>query len=226
MEIKLADVATLKKEDGVLLLAHSGNLPSKIGKAVKRIPEDYPTVKMATLDIQAETAAVTTLEIQDSGLTLLVFEEGEEIGRIFRAKPKELYDYAAYLAGDGAQPETRTVEDKRGMGGNQVVKPMHITEKSFKSAVIKSKVPVLVDMWAPWCGPCNMIAPVLDKLAAEMDGQLRIAKVNVDENQKLSRQYGVQSIPTMLIFKNGKEVDRLIGALPENQIRQRLQEWI
>ncbi len=226
MQIQLSDVNTLKNKDGAILIIHQGNLPGKIDKALKRIPEEYPDLALATLDSNTEPQAIEDLAIQDSGLTMLVFEEGEEIGRIFRAKPKEVYDYAAYLAGTGAQPETRTAEDKRGMGGNQVVKPMHITQKNFKSAVIKSKVPVLVDMWAPWCGPCNMIAPVLDKLAAEMDGQIRIAKVNVDENQRLSQQYGVQSIPTMLIFKNGKEVDRLIGALPENQIRQRLAEWI
>lgn len=225
MQIQLADVAKLQKGDAGLLITHAGNIPSKINKALKRIAKDYPDIEVASLDIATEEKAITTLDIQDSALTLLVFEEGEEIGRIFRAKAKELYDYAAYLAGSGVQPETRTADDKRSVGGNQVVKPMHITQKNFKSAVIKSNVPVLVDMWAPWCGPCNMIAPVLDRLAAEMDGQIRIAKVNIDENQRLAQQYGVMSIPTMLIFKDGKEVDRLVGALPENQIRQRLQEW-
>lgn len=225
MQIQLSDVNTLKNKDCAILIIHQGNLPGKINKALKRIPQEHPDLALATLDSNMEPHAVDDLAVQNSGLTMLVFEDGEEIGRIFRIKPKEIYDYAAYLAGTGPQPETRTADDKRSMSGNKVVKPMHITQKNFKSAVIKSKVPVLVDMWAPWCGPCNMIAPVLDKLAAEMDGQIRIAKVNVDENQRLARQYGVQSIPTMLIFKNGKEVDRLVGALPENQIRQHLAEW-
>ena len=81
-------------------------------------------------------------------------------------------------------------------------------------------MPVLVDFWAAWCGPCNTLAPVVERLATDFDGDARIAKVNVDEHPILSRTYGIKSLPTMVIFKKGKEVDRIVGAQPENIIRQ------
>ena len=86
---------------------------------------------------------------------------------------------------------------------------------NFKSQVLESEVPVLVDFWASWCGPCRMVAPVLDELAAELDGKLKIAKLNVDENQGLAIEHGVQSIPTFILFKQGAPADRTMGALPK-----------
>ncbi|HSQ18696.1 MAG TPA: thioredoxin [Anaerolineales bacterium] len=87
---------------------------------------------------------------------------------------------------------------------------------------MRSPIPVVVDFWAPWCGPCRMVAPTLDKLAREWNGQVKIAKVNVDENPRLSGRYGVQSIPTMMVVKNGRIVERWAGALPEQPLRSRL----
>jgi thioredoxin len=103
-------------------------------------------------------------------------------------------------------------------------KPQVVTDDTFARDVIRasSLLPVLVDAWAEWCGPCRMIAPVLDQLAAESNGRYRIAKLNVDENPRTSQQFGIRSIPTMLIFKNGKLVDQLVGALPKQVIAARL----
>ncbi|MDP9122216.1 MAG: thioredoxin [Acidobacteriota bacterium] len=92
-------------------------------------------------------------------------------------------------------------------------KVMTINEQTFESDVLHSEVPVLVDFWAPWCGPCRMVAPVLDQIAEEMDGKVRIAKLNVDENQQLAYQFQVMSIPTFILFKGGQMADRIMGAV-------------
>ncbi|HYN24673.1 MAG TPA: thioredoxin [Pyrinomonadaceae bacterium] len=102
-------------------------------------------------------------------------------------------------------------------------KPVIVTDATFAAEVEGSLVPVLLDLWAPWCGPCRMIAPVLEELAAEMVGRVRIAKLNVDENQNTAARFNVRSIPTLLILKSGREVDRLVGVLPKPEIIRRLQ---
>lgn len=100
--------------------------------------------------------------------------------------------------------------------------PIPVKDSEFEQSVLKSNVPVIVDFWAPWCGPCRMVAPTLDKLASEWKGKALIAKVNVDENPMIAGQYGVSGIPTMMVFSGGKQLDRWAGALPEPALRARL----
>lgn len=104
--------------------------------------------------------------------------------------------------------------------------PIHVTDAEFEKVVLKSTLPVIVDFWAPWCTPCRMVAPVLDKLAKEYDGKLVIAKVNTDENPQWATQYGVQGIPTMLMVSGGKVVHSQVGALPEGLLRDVVNQFL
>jgi thioredoxin 1 len=100
--------------------------------------------------------------------------------------------------------------------------PTPITDDQFEAEVINSSTPVLVDFWAEWCGPCKAIAPTLEELAGDFDGRLKVVKVDVDENRQSATQYGIRSIPSLLIFKDGAEVDRIIGALPKQQLADKI----
>ncbi len=105
-------------------------------------------------------------------------------------------------------------------------KPIPVSDKTFDQEVLKSQTPVLVDFWATWCGPCKMIAPVLEQIATEKDGALKIAKLDVDENPDTAMKYGVQSIPTLLVFKGGQEVSRIVGYHSKAQLVQKLDKAI
>ncbi|PIR97227.1 MAG: thioredoxin [Candidatus Doudnabacteria bacterium CG10_big_fil_rev_8_21_14_0_10_41_10] len=100
------------------------------------------------------------------------------------------------------------------------MQPKNISDAEFDQEVIKSNIPVFVDFWAEWCGPCKIVAPVLDELAKEYDGKIKFIKVNVDENPQNAGKFGVQSIPNMKIFKGGSIVDEIIGAAPKEQFKQ------
>jgi len=102
------------------------------------------------------------------------------------------------------------------------MKPYTFTDNNFEKEVIKSDKPVLIDFWAVWCGPCKIIAPVVEEIAAEYENKVKVGKLDVDENQQTAIKYGVRSIPTLLIFKDGKVKDTIIGAVPKMQIVQRL----
>jgi thioredoxin 1 len=102
------------------------------------------------------------------------------------------------------------------------MKPVTITDANFESEVIKSNIPVLIDFWATWCGPCKAIAPIVEDLAKDYDGKVKIGKVDVDNNQQTAIKYGIRSIPTLLIMKNGQVSEMIVGAVPKAQIIQKL----
>ena len=104
--------------------------------------------------------------------------------------------------------------------------PIHVTDAAFEKAVLQSELPVVVDFWAPWCAPCRMVAPILDKLAKELAGKVLIAKVNTDEDPQWAQKYGVQGIPTMLFIAKGKIAHRQVGALPEGMLRDTINQFL
>jgi thioredoxin 1 len=100
--------------------------------------------------------------------------------------------------------------------------PIHVTDETFAELVLNSHLPVLVDFWAPWCGPCRMVAPIVEDLAKAYEGRALIAKLNTDENVRVATELGIMGIPTLILFKNGQEVDRVIGFAPRNALESKL----
>jgi thioredoxin 1 len=101
-----------------------------------------------------------------------------------------------------------------------------VSDASFKDDVLDSELPVLVDFWAPWCGPCRMVAPVVDEIAQQYIGRLKVVKLNTDENPNTASQYGIRSIPTLMIFKGGQRVDMVVGAVPKTTLASTLEKYL
>ena len=103
---------------------------------------------------------------------------------------------------------------------------LQVTDASFKQDVLESEILVLVDFWAPWCGPCRMVAPVVDEIAQQYDGQVKVVKLNTDENPQVASQYGIRSIPTLMIFKGGQRVDMVVGAVPKTTLSNTIEKYL
>ena len=157
---------------------------------------------------------------------VVTIRDGKVLTKAEAISQTELESHVAYLLGNGPKPTTSTSSYAQAPRAAPKTtfegKPHTVTETSFDQEVMRSQQPVLVDFWAPWCGPCRMTDPILEKMAHELAGRLVVAKVNVDENPYISQRFGVQSIPTMMIVKNGQIVDRWVGAYPESAIRSKV----
>jgi thioredoxin 1 len=106
------------------------------------------------------------------------------------------------------------------------MKPVEVRDSNFENEVVKSQNPVLVDFWAEWCGPCKMVAPVVEEVAKEYDGKLKVAKLDVDSNPQTAMKYGIRSIPTLLIFKDGQVIDQIIGAVPKRHLIDKIEKHV
>ncbi len=179
--------------------------------------------------------------------TLVYWKEGKEVARVEGAVDVgAVRDYMTFLLGAGSRPAptsgpsiplsgaaagpattTSTASPPGGATGRTTTAtdgaPVVVTDSSFSSQVLQSPLPVLVDFWAPWCGPCRIVSPIVEELGRQYAGKLRVAKVNTDENPQHASQLGIMGIPTLIFFKNGREVDRVVGAVPKATLTSRVE---
>lgn len=199
----------------VMALAYSGKVdPGLDSQLAYRAEQDAGKMLVVRLKLEENPEVARRFNLRAT--TLLTLRDGKELSRVEYPTASDVRSHTDYLMGRGPKPAAPERPAARPGGDGQ---PITVTDQTFVRDVMQADLPVVVDFWAPWCGPCRMIAPSLEKIAREYGGRLRIAKMNVDENPQTPQQFRVQGIPTLLLVKNGKVVDRIVGALPEPQLR-------
>lgn len=218
--------AALKDSRPVLLLIWAEDSPrSEVNLALKEVAERYGgRLRVLKVDARDNPELIERFEVGKRPV-LIGWYNGEE--RLRRSRPwnTDVIGMAADLLAllpPEEQTEEAADEDTAAANG----KPVHVTDQTFARLVLQSKLPVVVDFWADWCQPCKMVAPILERLAAEYAGKVRIAKVDVDANPMLAQQFQIRSIPTLMFVKNGKIVGQAAGAAPEPAIRNVIDQLI
>lgn len=200
--------------------------PSDVKKALEEASKKYMGIVHVYI---GDTRAIPELKTQFKvGKRALAvgWHNGEAVQRRQRPWATDIQSLAAKLVELAPKPEPQSTDGDSTTNKEFDMKPVNVTDATFEEEVLNHELPVVVDFWAEWCGPCRMVAPILDKLAGEYAGKVRIAKVDVDSNPGLSQAFRIQSIPTMMFIKEGKIVGQQAGALPEPVLRDAFEQLI
>jgi thioredoxin 1 len=209
----------------VALVFLDGQITPELEEAMDHLAK-LESGQLLMVKVQVKDNPETTHRYQVTGTPAVVtIRQGQVLSKAETVSGNGLERQVAYLLGKGPEPQTySSSHSDQASGASESFgnSPRAVSDATFESQVMENSHPVLVDFWAPWCGPCRMMEPILEKLAHEMEGRLNFAKVNVDQNPYISQRYGIQSIPTMMLVKDGQIIDRWIGALPEVAIRNKI----
>jgi thioredoxin 1 len=205
----ISDDNNLKKLLGqqlpVMLILHDSELDKPLVDALQKEAKKQ-VGKLLIVRLNTRENPVTAAQHKHLALPALVTLENNQIKSSAEAiRPKDLRDHIAHLLEGEVLPEKTAAKP---------AKPIMVTDANFRQEVLKSDVPVLVDFWADWCGPCHSIAPYVEKIAAEFSGKLKVVKLDVDANRGTTQRYGVQAFPTLLLFEAGQVADKVVGANP------------
>ncbi len=216
----------------VLLVFLHGSAPAPLKAVMDRLAgENAGKILVAQVQTPDNPAVTRRYQVTQTPAVAAV-RDGQMIAKAEATSPSDLEKYAAYLLGKGPRPEPvrqspppQTAGPASSPAGapGPAGRPQVVTDATFDRDVMRSPLPVLVDFWAPWCGPCRIVEPTVEKLAREYSAKARIFKMNVDENPQISQRFSIMSIPTMMVVKNGRIVDRWVGALPEQALRARVE---
>ena len=212
----------------VLLVFTSGAASADLKRELERIARERAGKLLVSL-ADMRDAAASARRFGVAGTPAVVdVRGGESTAKTEYVEAGGLEAHARFLLGEGPKPASGSdgaaaaASGSGGTSGAGASQPVHVTDASFDRVVMQADRPVVVDFWAPWCGPCRITNPMVERLAKEHGGKIIVAKVNVDDNPVISERYGIQSIPTMMVVRNGAVVDRWAGALPEGALKSRL----
>lgn len=210
----------------VLLVFLDSPTPAGFEQVLERLAREYAG-DLLVVKVPAKDNPVTLRRFRIHATpAVAAVQKGQPISQAEGISPADLKQHTAFLLGKGPKPAVTPNQPDHSTGSPSGGRPITVTDATFDQEVLRSPQPVLVDFWAPWCGPCRMVEPVVEKLARENAGRVKIAKVNVDENPSIAGRYGIQSIPTMMVVKNGQIIDRWAGALPEPALRSRVSPFL
>lgn len=213
----------------VALLVWDGARPDpSLDEALRQIAKD-DAGRILIARVNAAENPQTAQRTSGTLPALVTYRDGQTVTQASAVTSKTFREHISFLLGRGprpADPPPPAAPKTSTHAAGSSSKPVIVSDATFQREVLGSDLPVLVDLWAPWCGPCRMIGPVVEKLAGEYSGRLKVAKLNVDENPHTAGSYQVQSIPTLLVFRGGQVIDRIVGAAPEPMLRQRVEQAI
>ena len=201
-----------------LVISNDAKLDASLEESLRQVAQaDAGRLIVARLNAQdnPQTAARVTGPLP----AMITFRDGQEVTRASSVTSRTFREHVEYLLGRGPRPAREPSAAPGREGTQSMARPLPVSDATFQREVLESNLPVLVDLWAPWCGPCHMVAPVVEKIARDYAGRLKVVKLNVDENPDTAGRYFVQAIPTLLIFRGGRVVDRIVGAVPEPLLR-------